>query len=401
MTRTAAAEIHTPVEVPTADELFERARALVPYLAKHADESNQLRRVPDETIAKLKEAGLFRILQPRRWGGFEMHPETFYDVQMILGEGDMSTTWVYGIVGVHNWHLALFDDLAAKDVWGEDQDVIVASTYMPVGKLAAVDGGYMLTGRWSFSSGCDNCDWVLLGGMLPENGSDDPRQCSLLVPKADYEILDTWHVVGLKGTGSKDIVVENKFVPAHRVHTHIQGFRCDSPGNEVNTGELYRLPFGQVFIRAINSAAVGAAQGMLDAVRDYAVKKSGPYGKLGANQTAQQTCATAASEVAEIKNTMRANFREMEALVARAEAIPIEDRLRYKFQAARTASRTADLAVALFRVAGGGGLQEAQPFGRMLNDLLAGRQHQFNQEPTFAANYGAYLLGQGTTDYFC
>ena len=309
MTLIAAADIEQRNDIPTADELFARARALVPYLADHVDETNALRRVPDATVARMKEAGLFRVLQPRRWGGYEMHPEVFYDIQMILGEGDMSAAWVYGIVGVHNWHLALFDDRAAHEVWGDDQDVLIASTYMPVGKLAPVDGGYILNGRWSFSSGCDNCDWILLGGMLPEDGSGDPRQCSLLIPAQDLEIVDTWHVTGLKGTGSKDIVVTDKFVPAHRLHTHIQGFRCDSPGNAVNTAPLYRLPFGQVFIRAINSAAVGAAQGMLDAVIDYAGKKAGPYGKLGANVTAQQTCALAASEVVELKSTMRANFR--------------------------------------------------------------------------------------------
>jgi 3-hydroxy-9,10-secoandrosta-1,3,5(10)-triene-9,17-dione monooxygenase len=399
---TVAIEIAGSRAEPTPAELFARARALAPYLAEQAEEGNRLGRVPEAVVARMKDAGLFRVLQPRRWGGYEMSPEVFYDIQMILGEGDMSAAWVYGIVGVHSWHLALFDDRAAQEVWGDDQDVLIASTYMPVGKLTAAEGGYRLTGRWGFSSGSDNCDWALLGAMLPDDASGEVRQCTLLVPKSDYRIVeDSWQTIGLKGTGSKDVIVEDAFVPAHRVHHHMQGFRCDSPGNAVNTADVYRLPFGQVFIRAINSAAVGAAQGMLDAVIDYAKSKKGPYQSPTLNVTAQHTVARAATEIADMKNTMRANFRDMLDYAGRGEDIPMEKRLRYKLQATQAASRSAELATALFRVVGGNGLQQSRPFGRMMADLLGGRQHQFNQEPTYATNYGAYLMGLGASDYFC
>ncbi len=155
---------------PTAEDLLARARAMIPVLTGRAARQQEHRRILPETMAELKNAGLFRILQPKRHGGYELNPGAFFDVQMALAEGDVSVGWVYGILGVHSFHLALFDDRAADDVWGADSNALVASPYSP-GKAVPTEGGFKLTGRWRFSSGTEYCDWIFLGGVVDRGDS--------------------------------------------------------------------------------------------------------------------------------------------------------------------------------------------------------------------------------------
>jgi 3-hydroxy-9,10-secoandrosta-1,3,5(10)-triene-9,17-dione monooxygenase len=236
--------------------------------------------------------------------------------------------------------------------------------------------------------------------MLPTaDGEQEPG--TLLVPNADLEIIDTWRVGGLRGTGSKDVVVNDAFVPDHRTHRHMQGYRCDNPGNAVNDGPLYRLPFGQVFIRAVNGSAIGALRGLADAVTEYASKRVSPFGgKTSDNSAAQMAVAEAYAAVAEMKQTMRRNYAVLEGYISRGEVIPTADRLLFKYQAANSSTRAADLASKLYRVVGGTGLFTTYAFARMYDDILAARQHQFNQDGAFAENYGAFMLGRENNDFF-
>ena len=229
-------------------QLVATAKAMVPAIRGRVDEAAALGRLPDATVAGMQDAGFFKIMQPARYGGLEMKPHDFFDVQITLAEGCMSTAWVLGVVAIHNWQLGLFDDRAQQDVWGEDDSVLISSSYMPVGKVTPVEGGYKLSGHWGFSSGSKHCDWAFLGAMVPpveEGGTPDYR--TFLVPRSDYEILDNWNVSGLEGTGSHDIVVKEAFVPEYRTHRMMHGFECQNPGNAVNDASVFHLPFGQVF----------------------------------------------------------------------------------------------------------------------------------------------------------
>ena len=151
---------------PAPAELVARARAMIPTLAERALAQKARRGILPETIAEMQAAGLFRVLQPKRWGGYEMDLGTFYDIELALGEGDMSTGWTYGVIGVVSWVLGLIDDRAAQEVWGRDTSVLLCSSTMPAGRASAVDGGFRLGGRWRYASGCEHCDWALLGGMV-------------------------------------------------------------------------------------------------------------------------------------------------------------------------------------------------------------------------------------------
>src|SRR6516164_5699432 len=201
---------------PTAEVLIARARSLVPHIAASAAQARQARRVSESVIARIDEAGLFRVLQPARWGGYEMKPETYYDVLIALAEGDMSVGWVYGVLGVHPWLMGLLDERAVRDVWGNDDSVRLCSSLMPVGKAEKVDGGFRVSGQWRFSSGCHYADWALLGGAVQGGEGGPPDIRLFMVPRTDYRIVDAWRVSGLCATGSDDILVDGVFVPDYR-----------------------------------------------------------------------------------------------------------------------------------------------------------------------------------------
>jgi len=377
--------------------LIERAGALRPLLSELAGRHAAERRVSKEAIDALQEAGLFRVLQAKRWGGFEMDPAIFADIQIRLAQGDVAVAWVFGVIGVHAFQLALFDDRAARDVWSQDSSTLVASTYMPAGKATKVDGGFEFSGKWKFSSGCEHCDWILLGGMVGNPGDGDYR--TFLVPRSEYEIVDTWHAMGLKGTGSQDISINSTFVPDYRVHAMADAYSGHSPGHEVNDGWVYKLSFPLVFGRSVTNACIGGLQGMVDAFVDYGAKRVGTTGaKTAFDPDAQLACAEAVSGIEEMTATMHRNYDQMFAYAKAGEQPPLALRLRYKYQGAAVADRCVEIAAKLFRCVGGTGIFEQYPFGRFYQDLLAARQHVSNQSQVSGRNFGATLLGLDNAD---
>jgi 3-hydroxy-9,10-secoandrosta-1,3,5(10)-triene-9,17-dione monooxygenase len=372
--------------------MIARARAMIPVLRERAPQGERERRLPKQTIADMQAAGLFKVLQPRRWGGYELDILTYYEIQMALGEGDMSVAWVYGVVGVHPWFVALLDDRAAQDIWGRDDTTLICSSLMPAGVAKHADGGFRVSGRWKYASGCEHCEWTLLGGTV-EGRPDDRR--IFVIPNSDYAIVDTWHVPGLKGTGSHDIVVADAFVPEYRTQKYSDNFRGYGPGLALNTSPLYRLPFGQVFFRGVSTGAIGALQGMLDAYLDYGKKRIGRATGTPASEDAvvQLLCAETAVAIDEMKTILHRNFKVLEGYAARGEMPPLKQRVEYKFHNAVVAERCSLLASRLFKAAGTAGIAADLPFGRILNDITVGRQHISNQFEQAGKSYGAFLFG--------
>ncbi len=384
---------------PSAAELIARARSFIPKLIEATAETDRGGRVPHRIVDEMRAAGLFRALQPKRWGGYEMDVGTYYEIEIALGEGDMSMAWIYGVVGVTQWVLALLDDRAAEDVWGKDSSTLIGLSLAPAGKLTPAAGGFHLGGRWPFASGCLYCDWALVGAFVPAEpplAKDGPPEWRMyLVPRSDYEIAETWNVSGLKGTGSNDIVIKDAFVPAYRMHRMLDNVSCRGPGQAVNTAPLYRVPFGQVFGGGVAYAAIGALQGMLDDFRAYA----GPRMRLGGRRTVEDPHALLAAGDAddaldEMKLLLHRNVRNLAAYAERGEVPPQEERLKYKFQMATVTERCRAIATRLFQAAGAAGLYSQHRFGRILADINAGRQHVTNQHEMHGREWGRHLLGQ-------
>jgi 3-hydroxy-9,10-secoandrosta-1,3,5(10)-triene-9,17-dione monooxygenase len=403
---TAASVAAGPAEtaaVPEPAELVRRARALIPALKSRADGANAARRLAPETVRDLKDAGLFRILQPQRWGGYEMDPGVFFDVQMALAEGCMSTAWVYGVIAVHNFQLGLFDARAQSDVWGADTSVRISSSYQPVGKVTKVDGGFRLSGRWGFSSGCEYCDWVFLGALYwPDGDKAPPDMRTFLLPRRDYKILDTWKTFGLQATGSQDIVVEGAFVPEYRTHRAYDGFMGTNPGGAVNDGPLYRLPWAQVFVRSVSTAAIGATQGALDAFVDIAGKRvSTNTGKASkADAFVMNAIAETQSSIDEMKGTLHRNFSEMMRRVRAGEPLTLPERVHWRYQSAQIARRCAGLTDNLLPLLGGRAIYNDSPIIRYWLDINASRAHVANDPTLIGATLGALRLGVEAQDFF-
>lgn len=379
-------------------ELIARARAMIPTLAERALAQTQRRGILPETIAEMQAAGFFRVLQPKRWGGYEMELGTFYDIEIALSEGDMSTGWTYGVFGAVTWFLGLIDDRLTQEVWGHDPSVLGCSSTMPAGKATAVDGGFQLSGHWRYASGCEHCEWALLGGMVrAENAAPDWR--FFVVPRRDYKTVDNWQVAGLQGTGSIDVMLDDVFVPDYRTQRLQDNFLLKGAGQAVNTASLYRVPFGQIFARGVSTAGLGALQAMLTALLDYSqnrVTRAG--GRATENPFVQLLCAETAATIDEMRTTLYRNFRTLHDYARRGETPPLELRLQYKFQSSAVIERSTLLAARIFKATGAAGLADELPFGRILADLMAARQHISNQYEYYGTNWGATMFGLENKD---
>src|SRR5437667_2361883 len=250
---------------PRFEELLARAEALVPVLRERAPGAEELRRLPDETVADLHSSGLFRMLQPARVGGSELPYRALFELTAVIGRGCGSTAWVLANLAAHHWLLGMWAPEAQDEIWGQSPDNLIGSALIfPRGRAKRVDGGYRLTGRWPFSSGIDAAAWNLFGAIVndEETGISEPR--IFLVPASDYTIIDTWHVIGLAGTGSKDVAAEDVFVPDYRSLAVAQITGGPNPGSGVNQSILYQLPAISLFAFCIAGVSLGIAKGAIE-----------------------------------------------------------------------------------------------------------------------------------------
>lgn len=376
--------------------MLERIEALQPMLLANQELARTERRVPQENIQALQQAGFFLALQPTRWGGHELDPQAFFRMQLAIAECCMSTAWASGIVAVHAFQIALMDERAQQDVWRDDIHTRISSSYAPMGKVEAVDGGFRFSGRWGWSSGCDHCSWALLGGILP-----DGTYRTFLVPESDYRIEDTWHSMGLQGTGSNDVVVEDVFVPDYRTHKQSDGFEGTNPGVDDNSATLYRLPWAQIFIRVVSTPAIGASSKALSLYTNLVKgKASGDITKLSQDTGTQMRIAAAKNSIEEMSTVMMANFDDMMSALRAGETITLEDRILYRYQASLVIEKSIEVVDSLFSSAGGSSVFHGSAIQQCFLDIHTARAHVANNPTAFARNLGAVALGADNSDYF-
>jgi 3-hydroxy-9,10-secoandrosta-1,3,5(10)-triene-9,17-dione monooxygenase len=385
----------------TPETYLQRVRSLLPALRERAGRAEQLRRLPDETFADFQDAGLFRCLQPKRYAGYELDPGTLYQAVIEIGTVCGSSAWILGVIGVHNWHLALFAPEAQDDVWGKDTSIQLSTSLAPTGTVERVDGGFRLRGRWPFSSGCDFCHWAVLGGSVPpldKNAPPDVR--TFLVPRSDYVIDDTWHAVGLCGTGSKDLLVDGAFVPEYRTHSYRDAFYLTNPGAVVNDGPLYRLPFGLVFPACIGSPAIGVALGAVAAFREQTTTRVSPrdQSRVAEDPFAQLALAEAAAEVTAARDRLLGNFAEAMRLAREGSEIPLAQRARYRWDTAKATDRSVRAVDRLFEASGGRAVYLNNPIQRAWRDVHAIRAHAGNNLEKAAAVFGRSEFGLPPVD---
>jgi 3-hydroxy-9,10-secoandrosta-1,3,5(10)-triene-9,17-dione monooxygenase len=393
-----AAQAGIRVDIPEQGELIERARGMIPALKSRARACVSGRDVPAETIAEMKEAGLFRVLQPRRYGGYEMHPNVFFEIQKHLAEGCMATGWVYGVVGCHPFQLALFDDRAQKEVWGDDPDMIISSTYQPVGKVERTEGGFYLSGTWGFSSGSAHCGWVLLGAFVPpeeEGGPMDMR--TFLLPRSDYTIdKDQWHTFGLQGTGSHHIIVDRVFVPEFRTHSAGAAFFGNNPGREVNDAPLYKMPWAQLFVRSVSTSCFGGGRAALAAATEITrTRVSTNTAKASKdNQVLLAAIAAMSAQMNEMELSLQKSFDLIMQRMDKGESLTLDERAMFVYQSSTVATRLAALVDAMMARLGGRAIYMSSDIIQPWLDLHAARAHVANDPTNRAGDLVGTMVGQ-------
>lgn len=376
-------------DIPTEAELLQRARDLIPMLLEKADSVEKNRMVSPETIKAFVDAGFFKILQPARFGGYEMNPAVFYKVLMELGRGCGSSAWNMMILGVHQWEFGSLPDQACEDVWGENDKTIIASSYPPFGKVEEVEGGYQISGTWKTSSGCDHGAWAFLGGLRRDADGNVIDRLSMLVPATDYEIEDDWHVFGLAGTGSKSLVVKGTFVPYHRVHSLIQYDK-----GERGTHFLY--PFNQIFFGSVSAVIVGMAQGGIDEyIRQMKVRTSTLDGSNASlSPYVKDRLGNAVVRVRSARARLLQMMAETTEIVERGELVPTYDRVHHMLDIARVGRDCEEAVMLLFKATSARGIYLSNPLQRILRDVIAASNHITQNADDTAGMLGAYLLGQ-------
>lgn len=379
------------------EEIVCRARALVPLLRDTSAACESAGKVSQENIELMQEAGLFRILQPKMYGGYEMSPLTFYRVLQEIGSGCPASGWVLMVLGIHNWEMALLDPQAAADVWGADTSVRASSSYAPFGRAEKVEGGYRISGQWPFSSGCDHATWVLLGALVHTEGQA-PDFRVFLVPHPEYQVLEgTWDVYGLEGTGSKTIEVESAFVPDYRSHSLSSHFSHlgDDIGLQTFTSPIYRMSWGMAFHCGVASAVIGMAKGMVEVFREQMqLRRDNFQGKaLSVNPAVQRRVQQADLKVRCAQGLIRDVVEDAFSYINRNEPIPMEKRAQYVADAANAGELASEASVLLIRASGGKGIMKSNPLQRYFRNIQAGCNHICMDLDKLGVNAGGTLLG--------
>jgi 3-hydroxy-9,10-secoandrosta-1,3,5(10)-triene-9,17-dione monooxygenase len=380
--------------------ILDNARKAGPALAAGDADSAGLGYISDEAWAALEEIGILRALQPKRWGGGEVPFAEYLATIVEIGRHSPAAGWVASVVGVHPWQIALFDEKAQDEVWGDNPELPIASSYTPTGKIQAVEGGFNVSGRWSFSSGSHHAEAIILGGIAGTrefDGKEYGNFTSVVVFKGDYTIDHTWNTAGLQGTGSNDIVVDKVFVPVYRTQSHLDythGLGTPLPGQARNDGSLYRLPWAVVFGAIISAAAVGAAKGFLDRWTEETKTRRTNYGGVLRDEPVVQNHlakATWAVDAAELKLNRAA--AELTAAAA-AGAVPSkEQRAFYRWDVAHAAQVAVDAIVSLMRTASGRTAYVDHPLHRGYQDVMAAIGHAFLVEEPLGNAFAGRKLG--------
>ncbi|MEV7794278.1 3-hydroxy-9,10-secoandrosta-1,3,5(10)-triene-9,17-dione monooxygenase oxygenase subunit [Streptomyces sp. NPDC087512] len=379
-----------------AEDVLEAIRALAPTLRERAAEAEKLRRVPDTSIKELEDTGFFQLLQPKAFGGQAADPLVFYSAVKEIAKACGSTGWVASVVGVHPWHVALYDPRAQQEVWGEDPKTRIASSYAPTGEATPVDGGFRLSGRWHFSSGCDHAQWALLGCLVPDADGNPVDMRTFLIPRTEYRIDDVWDTVGLRGTGSNDVVVEDVFVPEHRALSFGPVTALKVPGHELNAEPLYRLPYAGVFTTTISTPIVGIAEGAFESYVEATKRRFRvSYGqKVAEDPFAQVRIARAAGDIDASWLQLTRNIGEMYDLARRGEELPTTLRTRTRRDQVLATERAVAALDLLMENAGGSAMRTGpSPVQRAWRDAHTGRGHAANDPERALLLFGQASLG--------
>jgi 3-hydroxy-9,10-secoandrosta-1,3,5(10)-triene-9,17-dione monooxygenase len=377
--------------------MMARARALVPQLRERASRTEELRRLPPETERDLHESGLFRIVQPKRVGGSEFDYVSLVDFADTIALADASVAWNLANLSSHHWMLAMFDQRAQDAVWTKDVDALIASSFVfPAGRAKKVEGGYVLRGRWPFSSGVDASEWNMLAGIVSSDDEADGIEYRIfLLHKSNYKIIDTWNASGLRGTGSNDVEVHDVFVAQPMTLAVADLAGGPTPGSAANPNALYALPVFSLFPYVLSGVALGNAQACLDDYIELARHRASTYNraKLADLQSTKIKIAEASAKIDAARLIMRSTCIKAMA-DARAGHIPdMAEKTKSRRDGAYSVNLCTEAVSLLFAASGARGLYTSGALQRQFRDASAINSHIAFNFDAQGTNFGRVALG--------
>lgn len=375
------------------------------YINEHADrlrelapESEKLGRLTDESAQIVRDSGVMRLLQAKEYGGYEEHPKVFIEAVTALAKVDPASGWIAGVVGVHPWELSMADPKLQEELWGENNDTWIASPYALTGVARKVEGGYILNGRWQFSSGTDHCDWIVIGALAAdEQGTPLNPVVGLhvVLPRKDYTIIeDSWDVIGLRGTGSKDMTVEEAFIPDHRVIFADDAFDGTLAEKSGRTETVFKIPFWAMFPLGITTATVAICEGGLDMIWEYQQDRMMGAGTMVKDDPyILHALAEAAAEIDASKAHLLHNINEVYDMIDRGEEITMQHRAKIRRDQIRAAGRAVNALDQAFARSGGSALRYDKPLQRYWRDAHAGMNHAIHTSGTLYHVSALYSIG--------
>lgn len=385
---------------PRHTGVLDRIAAVAGVLKKDAPACDELGHLTPVSEDALRSTGVVKLLHPADFGGLEGHPTEFLEGCVELAALNSSVGWVAGVVGVHPHEVALADRRLQEEIWDASPlgpETWIASPYAPGGVLVPTEGGYIFNGRWGYSSGTDLCQWVTIGAWIADADGElrDRTVCHVAVPRSDYEIVaDSWDVVGLKGTGSKDLVIRDAFVPAHRV-IRIEAVTEGSAAPAAGRGDapVFYLPRNITFAGAVTAATVGIAKGVVDTFIEITRDRQARHGKASKDPFQLATLGRAAADVDSAVVQILHDMDRAYAYCLRGELVPMSLRTELRRNQAAAAQRAADAADAVFRISGGAGVYASAGLERRWRDSQAALHHIHNLAEPVWQSWGLLFFG--------
>lgn len=390
----AANDTYSPADPLTPAEAVARARALAETVRALAPEAEALRRVPPAMIRDFKAAGLVRLLTPRVFGGHELGLDAYADATIEIAKSDASIGWCFSFLNVHSWLLSTFPEAAQRDVWEKLPDAGLANVNVAAGQAEPAPGGLRISGEWPWASGIDHCDWAMLAGIVkqePAREGGPPDLRLFLIPKEDFEIIDTWHVAGQRGTGSKNVRVKGALVPEHRTNSFMAIREGQTPGGAFHASGLYRLPLLMPMAASLVAPILGAARGAYERWRAATRDRYTMYGRENVAVLSHQQIRTA--EISAELDAAELLFRRALDALRAGGPISMEERVRIRRDYAYIAVLCVRAVERLYNASGGGANYDANPLQRYWRDVHAMAAHAGVNFDAAAENFGRMELG--------
>ncbi len=391
-------ESEWPVVESSADALA-KIRQLLPLIEKNDAQFEKDRRLSDEVVESIRASGLFGIVMPRNLGGSELGFADLVRVTAEIGSVSGSAAWIYGVLAGHSWLINLFPEQAQQEIMS-DPTTLIGTVFRLNGDVAEEDGGYRLTGgNGKFCSGIDYATWVIIGNAVKKaDGTMEPR--FFVVPKSEIEVLDDWHTMGLRATGSRSILIENSFIPAHRSCSLADMLAGSTPGAKLHDGAVYRMPFSNVAPFSIVGAPLGMAKGIAQRFAKHLGERLAGADPLEvAEQSA--TMARLAEVSAEVDAALALVIQDAEMIDAAREPEEITPLLSAQISRdwAWGVQRARHAANRIYEASGGSSIYDGHPMQQLFRDLNSGSQHFAFTWDRAMTGYGRAATGLKASDF--